>query len=187
MNTTPSQNENESLSLDPTPAWGSADSSATDAVTTPEPGPPPMGARPPGSAGPNRPQSTVGAGLFDGIRRRGVVRPDSGRLVAGVAAGLAAKWGVSPVAVRVAFVVLALFGGLGVFLYGLGWMLLPHSDGRIHLQQVLNGTLSAGFFGALATMLIAVPAGAEGPGWFGILVVVALVVWLVRRNRSVSA
>jgi phage shock protein PspC (stress-responsive transcriptional regulator) len=124
------------------------------------------------------PTTAAGASFFERIRRLGVVRPDpgQGRVVAGVAAGIARRHELDPVVVRVAIVVLTLFGGLGVLLYGLGWLFLPHPDGRIHAQQVLDGTVTAGFLGALLTVLIA------SPHWLPLLVI-ALVVWMVVRNR----
>jgi phage shock protein C len=48
-----------------------------------------------------------------------------GRIVAGVCAGLAAYFGVDPTLVRLAFVLLTFFGGLGVLLYLGGWMVIP--------------------------------------------------------------
>lgn len=54
-----------------------------------------------------------------------LVRPASGRLLAGVATGLANYLGVDPTLVRVAFVVLTLVGGVGVPLYLAGWLLMP--------------------------------------------------------------
>ncbi len=50
------------------------------------------------------------------------------RVVAGVAAGLAERFGIDVVAVRVAFVVLALAGGSGVVLYLLAWLMVPRRD-----------------------------------------------------------
>jgi phage shock protein PspC (stress-responsive transcriptional regulator) len=49
------------------------------------------------------------------------------RIVAGVASGLSDALGVAPVWTRLAFVVLALFGGLGVAVYIAAWLLLPSS------------------------------------------------------------
>lgn len=58
-------------------------------------------------------------------RSRGLVRRREGRVIAGVAAGLAARFRKDPVWARVAFVVLVLVGGSGIVLYVLGWLLLP--------------------------------------------------------------
>ncbi|MEU8136244.1 PspC domain-containing protein [Streptodolium elevatio] len=67
-------------------------------------------------------------------------RPPHDRVVSGVCGGLGRHFGVDPVIFRVVFVVLALFGGLGVLLYGLGWLLMP-ADGQTAplAREVLNG------------------------------------------------
>jgi phage shock protein PspC (stress-responsive transcriptional regulator) len=52
-------------------------------------------------------------------------RPAGDRMIAGVAAGTAKGFGVDPVVVRMAFVLLALCGGAGVVLYLAGWLLIP--------------------------------------------------------------
>jgi phage shock protein PspC (stress-responsive transcriptional regulator) len=59
-----------------------------------------------------------------GSRGRLVRRTDN-KVIAGVASGIAASLGVEPILVRIAFVVLTAFGGLGALLYVLGWLLLP--------------------------------------------------------------
>ncbi len=71
--------------------------------------------REPGPASPP-PSATPYDGLF---------RPRRGRMVAGVAAGIGWDFDVDPLVVRLGFVVLALFGGLGVPLYLAGWLLMP--------------------------------------------------------------
>ncbi|MDI2028936.1 PspC domain-containing protein [Saccharopolyspora sp. TS4A08] len=53
------------------------------------------------------------------------VRPRSGSKAAGVSAAIARRYGVDPILVRVAFVVLACYGGAGIVLYMLGWLLFP--------------------------------------------------------------
>lgn len=83
--------------------------------------------------------------FFAAIRRSGVVRSHD-RWIAGVAGGLAERTGVNPIAVRVAFVVLSLFGGIGLGLYGIAWALLPDRTGRIEAQAAQRGDVS----GALA-------------------------------------
>jgi len=59
-----------------------------------------------------------------GPRGRLVRRTDR-KMIAGVASGVAAYLGIEPVLVRIAFVLLTAFGGLGALLYVLGWLLLP--------------------------------------------------------------
>jgi phage shock protein PspC (stress-responsive transcriptional regulator) len=45
--------------------------------------------------------------------------------LAGLAGGMAEHWGIDPVLVRVAWVLLALSGGVGLVLYLAGWLLIP--------------------------------------------------------------
>lgn len=52
-------------------------------------------------------------------------RSTSDRMIAGVAAGVAARIQTPPWVVRLAFVVLTIFGGVGVPLYVIGWLLMP--------------------------------------------------------------
>jgi signal transduction histidine kinase len=56
-----------------------------------------------------------------------LVRPRSGRLLAGVAAGTAVHLRADPLVVRVAFVLLA-SAGIGVVAYGLLWFFMPVAD-----------------------------------------------------------
>ena len=54
-----------------------------------------------------------------------LVRRCEGRLIAGVAAGIADHLGLDPLFVRLAFVVLAVGGGSGVLVYLAAWLLMP--------------------------------------------------------------
>lgn len=75
--------------------------------------------------------------FFATLRRSSVTRsPD--RVIAGVAAGIADRLGVSRAIVRVAMVALGLVGP-GVVLYLLGWLMLPDSQGRIRLERAVRG------------------------------------------------
>ncbi len=102
------------------------------------------------------------ASFFQAIRAAGLVRPQQ-RLLAGVSGALAAKWRVDPILIRVGFVVLCLFGGLGVVAYAVGWLLLPQPDGRIHAEEVLAGRFSTGAVGALIVLVLGIFAVA--PAW----------------------
>ncbi len=69
-----------------------------------------------------------------------LVRPHEGRVLAGVAAGIAAYVGVDPVVVRVVLAVLALCGGVGVAGYVLGWLLIPEVGERQSIaERALRG------------------------------------------------
>ena len=57
-------------------------------------------------------------------------RSSEGRVVAGVAAGLGRYFGVDPVVLRVAFVVLALLPpGIGLLAYLVAWIVIPGEGG----------------------------------------------------------
>jgi phage shock protein PspC (stress-responsive transcriptional regulator) len=99
-----------------------------------------------------------------------------------VAGGLARRWDVHPTVVRVAFIVLTFVGGLGVSLYGLGWLFLPHPDGRIHAQELLAGRLTVGFVGALLATL----AVTDGVAALVIAAVAVTLIVLLARNRTAT-
>ncbi len=58
-------------------------------------------------------------------QRAALRRPFGGRMLTGVAAGLADYLGVDPTLVRIAFVVLTVIGGAGIPLYLAGLLLIP--------------------------------------------------------------
>ncbi len=59
----------------------------------------------------------------------------SGRMIAGVAAGLADYVGVDPTVVRVVFVALALMGGIAVPIYLAGWLLIPNEGSEQSMAE----------------------------------------------------
>jgi phage shock protein C len=62
-----------------------------------------------------------------------------GRIVAGVCAGLAAYFGIDPTLVRLAFVLLTFFGGLGILLYLGAWMVIPDEvEGTSIADNMIN-------------------------------------------------
>jgi phage shock protein PspC (stress-responsive transcriptional regulator) len=54
-----------------------------------------------------------------------VYRTRDGRIAAGVCSGLSAYFGVDAVLVRLVFVVLTVFGGMGAVLYLCAWAIIP--------------------------------------------------------------
>jgi phage shock protein PspC (stress-responsive transcriptional regulator) len=77
---------------------------------------PPPPAPPPGA--------TAGPAATPGAVRRLTRRTDN-RIIAGVASGLADYLGIEPWVVRIGFVVLVPFGGLGALAYLIAWLLVP--------------------------------------------------------------
>lgn len=126
----------------------------------------------------------------DQVRDLGRLRRSiTDRKVAGVAGGLGRHLDVDPLILRVAFVVLAFFGGAGLILYGACWLLLPE-DGSdrapFHLDDRTRGVALI-IVGAIAAL--ALLGDSWGAFWFPWpLAVVALVVlWLLTRNNGGTA
>jgi len=111
------------------------------------------------------------------------------RLVAGLAAGIAARTGIDVTLVRLVFVVAALLGGFGVAAYVAGWLLLPAegADGSI-ANRALNDrrglALAAGLGSLLVIMLVI--ASALGARWLSsvawALVISVVGLTLIWRN-----
>ncbi|MEU4514258.1 PspC domain-containing protein [Nonomuraea wenchangensis] len=66
-------------------------------------------------------------------------RTDRGRIVAGVCSGIGEYVGIDPNLIRIALAVVTLFGGLGVGVYAIGWLLIPDekSDTSV-LQNIID-------------------------------------------------
>ena len=56
-------------------------------------------------------------------------RTREGRVVAGVCTGIAAYFGIDPTLVRLGFALLTIFGGAGVLLYLVAWIVIPEEGG----------------------------------------------------------
>ncbi|WP_136709690.1 PspC domain-containing protein [Agromyces sp. H66] len=165
-----------------------------------------------GSTPPGTPEEN-GDGFFGWLRRLGVPRRPG--WLGGVAAGVAARLGIDPLIVRGIVVVVAVLGAPFVLLYAIAWLLLPDTDGRIHLERLLRGTVDPAIVGIAVMSVIGFIPLVQG-GWLGwrwwpdwpsiwvggidvlapvrvlwVLAVIAgitvLVVWLIRRaNASTS-
>src|SRR5258708_5081557 len=66
-------------------------------------------------------------------------RSRSDRMIAGVAGGIGEYFRIDPVLVRVGFVALALFGGAGLIVYPIAWIMVPDADGKARgLGEILR-------------------------------------------------
>ncbi|MFB7905150.1 PspC domain-containing protein [Kitasatospora sp. NPDC056076] len=90
-----------------------------------------------------------------------LTRTEHHRVVAGVCGGLGRHLDIDPVVFRVVTVVLCLSGGLGLFLYGLAWLIVPTEagegkgrGGRTELQRVLTGRVDGQSIGAVLLTVI---------------------------------
>lgn len=185
----------------PNPADGQQ--SATPSDEQPAPREPHPASRPADAgvpAGRGGPAATAGQPVqqldfFGWIRSHGIYRGRD-RWIGGVSTGIAQRMGIDPLIVRGIFIVLTLFAGIGVLLYGLGWALLPEPDGRIHTQEAGAGRWTAGMTGALVTTVIGLTGmgggfwgwGRDGSGFFWALFwiggLIYLVYYLTQRNRN---
>jgi PGF-CTERM protein len=120
-------------------------------------------------------------------------RSRSDRKVLGVAGGLGRWAGVDPLVFRVLFGVLTVFGGSGLLLYALGWLLVPEDgESESEGQRLVNGrskSSAATVIGILVVLVIGIAATGwfidSGPGFGGLgaLVAVIAIVVLISRNH----
>lgn len=134
--------------------------------------------------------------FFPWIRSHGIQRGRD-RWIGGVSSGIAQRMGIDPLIVRGIFIVLTLFAGIGVLLYGLAWAFLPEPDGRIHVQEAGAGRWSTGMTGALITTVVGLTGlGGGFWGWsrngfggflwtvFWVGGAIYLIYYLTQRNRA---
>jgi phage shock protein C len=63
---------------------------------------------------------------MEAFRRQGLVRPRPGRILGGVCAGLARRFGMSPTMMRILFIVtLIVIPGSQIIVYPILWILMP--------------------------------------------------------------
>ncbi|WHT23741.1 PspC domain-containing protein [Crossiella sp. CA-258035] len=110
-------------------------------------------------------------------------RRRSGRILAGVAGGLAEHLKVNVLWVRVAFTVLVAFAGAGVLAYGLLWLLVPQRTGAepqtenpVQRQQAI-GVLAIGVAMALALSMWSGAISGWVVGPLGVALAGAALVW----------
>ncbi len=77
------------------------------------------------------------------LSTRPLLRPAQGRMLAGVAAGIARYLGADVIVVRIVLAVLAVVGGVGVPLYLAGWLLIPEEGSGQSIASELIQSLSA--------------------------------------------
>jgi phage shock protein PspC (stress-responsive transcriptional regulator) len=75
------------------------------------------------------------------VSRRSLYRPVHDRMLAGVAAGIGRYLGVDTLVVRIALVVLAFIGGIGVPLYLACWLLIPEEGRESSIADEFAGTV----------------------------------------------
>ncbi len=126
---------------------------------------------------------------FARLRSSGYERDTDSRWFGGVCSGLAQRFGVDPVLIRAAAVVLAFLGGIGLTVYVVLWLLLPDRRGDILAERAVR----QGDAGPIALLLLAaflvlggVFSIGNGNGWFAPLwlIPVAAIGWFVIARRG---
>jgi phage shock protein PspC (stress-responsive transcriptional regulator) len=150
-----------------------------------------MTTTPPDTSQPQGPAPDSGPGVgWDDIRDLARIRRSrADRKIAGVAGGLGRHLDVDPVILRVAFVVLTFFGGVGLLLYVALWLLLPEdgSDWATIKLDRRSRTVALIVIGVFALFLLLSHGwwGTPGPLFYlaAIVGVIVVALQLTRRDR----
>ncbi|WP_436701609.1 PspC domain-containing protein [Nocardioides sp. BYT-33-1] len=107
------------------------------------------------------------------------------RKVAGVAAGVARHLDIDPLLVRIAFVVLTFFGGGGLILYGVCWLLVPEEGTEDTVIRVDEGVRTAALIvGGIITVASVVGDTVGGPDFPWPLLLAGLVLIVVLGGKQ---
>jgi phage shock protein PspC (stress-responsive transcriptional regulator) len=111
------------------------------------------------------------------------------RNVAGVAGGLGRYFDIDPLIFRVVFGTLAIFGGSGLLLYAVGWLLVPEDgDNESELSRLVNGRPTRKVIGGIVLAIVGLVVVGNfartgfGFGGFAALAAVAFAAYLISRN-----
>jgi len=82
-------------------------------------------------------------------------RSSEHRVVAGVCGGLGRYLDIDPVVFRVVIAVLSLWGGVGLFIYGMAWLIVPlEGTGHSELRRLLSGRVDGQSLGAVLVTVL---------------------------------
>jgi phage shock protein PspC (stress-responsive transcriptional regulator) len=118
-------------------------------------------------------------------------------MLAGVCGGVARTLGIDPIVLRVAVVVLTLFGGAGVVVYVAGWLLMPDGDDDDELSLALRafgrrvggnraGWLLAGLLIVAGGITLHAVFGSHYGPWHPAVALLIVVAVLYTRKRARS-
>lgn len=126
------------------------------------------------------------------------VRPREGRMVAGVCAGIAQRWGLDLTLVRIVTVVLMFFNGIGIAVYLAAWLLTPSTDAPAPLRAdsptARAVSRRAAYLGRRLPMILLIVIAALAAAavahalWFGfpigLLIVLLVLAFVVGTRRG---
>ncbi|WP_037605629.1 PspC domain-containing protein [Streptacidiphilus rugosus] len=108
---------------------------------------------------PGTPPFSDGASAHDGGGPEGsrppLERSESHRVVTGVCGGLGRRLDIDPLVFRVVIAVLCLWGGVGLFIYGVAWLMIPmEGTGKNELQRLMSGRVDGQSLGAVLVTVL---------------------------------
>lgn len=128
------------------------------------------------------------------IATKRLERPASGRMLAGVAAGLGRYFDLNPTFFRLGFVVLTLLGGSGVLLYLAALLIIPEEGKHDSIagqslaeRRERPGRLVGLGLAGIALLVLITHASfwpAAGAGWVLILVAGLVILWMYDSRRG---
>jgi len=152
-------------------------------------GGPRAGARPAGA--PSGAHGSAGRPLRPPLERR-----SGGRVIAGVCGALGRHLSIDPVVFRIVIAVLCVSGGIGLFIYGLAWLIIPiaaerprsRDAGKNELQRLLGGQVDAQSLGAVLITLLGTAVlfayMSQGSHVFALLLIALLTVAALRYDPA---
>jgi phage shock protein PspC (stress-responsive transcriptional regulator) len=106
-----------------------------------------------------------------------------------VAGGLGRYFNVDPLIFRVVLVTLAIFGGSGLLLYAIGWLLIPEEgEHESEASRLVNGRATSTVIGAVILAVVGLIAVGNfahtgfGFGGFGVLLALGAAAYLISRG-----
>ncbi len=112
---------------------------------------------------------------------RNLRRSSTDRVIAGVCGGLGRYTGLDPVIFRITLAVLAVFGGAGLLLYAMAWLLIPDDTAtQSEAQRLVRGrgtvfTVFAFGIGILGVIAVGAMVGHSWPGPFPAIILAAAI------------
>lgn len=119
--------------------------------------------------------------------RRRLERTTDDRVIAGVASGFAEYAGLSTGFVRLALIVLTLFGGAGIALYAAGWLLIPDQGEAESLAARFAGRLDTTekrVGAVLMALAVVIVMGGASPGLVAAAALAAIGFALTRPDTN---
>src|SRR5450432_1715507 len=120
---------------------------------------------------------------------RNLRRSTDDRMIAGVCGGLGRHTGIDPIVFRIVLVALAVFGGIGLVIYALAWLLVPEDNATTsEAHRLTHGgfvpTLAAVVIGIVGIVVLIDFADHWANGRVPALLIAAVVVVIVLSRRT---